>query len=166
MRIITATITALLLSFSVWSSVALADIKTNSSASAPSPNIELTPDQVVVIVVDALKHNDPTKDDDGIATVFEFASPGNRAMTGPLERFTQMIKRGFSDMLNHFDSSYGEMEISNNKALQSVWLTSRAGVETGYVFQLGRQIGGEYDGMWMTESVWPIGNRNPKGQSI
>jgi len=133
---------------------------------ALKPNAELTPDQVVVIVIEALKNNDPSNNDEGIATVFEFASPGNKSVTGPLDRFTHMIKGGFADMLNHFDSSFGEMQIKADKAIQPVWLTSRSGVETGYVFQLGKQVGGEYDGMWMTESVWPIDKRNPRGQSI
>jgi len=130
------------------------------------PNIELAPDEVIQIVIDALKSNDPTKDDDGIATVFEFASPGNKSVTGPLERFTQMIKGGFGDMLNHVDSEFGNIEVNEDVALQAVWLTSSSGKRSGYVFQLGKQASGEFEGMWMTESVWPIGVREPEGQSI
>jgi len=130
------------------------------------PNTELTPSEVVQIVVDALKSNDPTNNDDGIATVFEFASPGNKSVTGPLQRFTDMIKGGFGDMLNHVKSEFGEIDIEDKTALQAVWLTSPDGSETGYVFQLGKQTTGEYENMWMTESVWPIGKRKPQGQSI
>jgi len=121
---------------------------------------------VVRIVVEALKTNDPAKDDDGIATVFEFASPGNKSSTGPLQRFTKMIKGGFGQMLNHTDSEFGTMEISKSTALQAVWLTTRSGQQLGYVFQIGKQVEGEFDGMWMTESVWPIGERKPQGLSI
>lgn len=131
-----------------------------------TPNTDLTPTEVVHIVIDALKTNDSAKNDDGIATVFEFASPGNKSVTGPLERFTIMIKRGFSDMLNHVDSEFSEIDIENNTALQAVWLTSRSGKQTGYIFQLGKQTSGENAGMWMTESVLPLGTRKPKGQSI
>ena len=130
------------------------------------PNAQLTPEQVVRIVIEALKTNDPSKDDDGIATVFEFASPGNKSSTGPLPRFTKMIKRGFGHMLNHLDSEFGPMEIEEHIALQAVWLTTRSGQQVGYVFQIGKQVGGEFDNMWMTESVWPIGERKPPGQSI
>lgn len=130
------------------------------------PNTELTPSEVVQIVIDALKSNDPTNNDDGIATVFEFASPGNKSVTGPLQRFTDMIKGGFGDMLNHVKSEFGEIDIKDKTALQAVWLTSADGSETGYVFQLGKQTTGEYENMWMTESVWPIGVRMPQGQSI
>lgn len=137
-----------------------------ANTSASSPNTELTPTEVVHIIVDALKSNDPSNDDDGIATVFEFASPGNKLSTGSLQRFTNMIKHGFSDMLNHVESDFGEIDIKNKTALQAVWLTSPTGEETGYVFQLGQQAGGDFEGMWMTESVWPIGARKPQGQSI
>jgi len=130
------------------------------------PSTDLTPEQVVRIVIDALKNNDPSKNDDGIATVFEFASPGNKSSTGPLQRFTKMIKGGFGQMLNHVDSEFGPMEIKDDTALQAVWLTTSSGQQLGYVFQIGKQAGGEFDDMWMTDSVWPIGERKPSGQSI
>ncbi len=137
-----------------------------ADSNAPTPSTELSPDQVVLIVVDALKHNDPANADNGIAKVYEFASPGNKSSTGPIERFTRMIKSGFSNMLNHVDSEFGPMEVNDKTALQAVWLTTSTGQEVGYVFQIGKQSGGEFDGMWMTESVWPIGERKPQGQSI
>lgn len=137
-----------------------------ADSQSTTPNTELTPAQVVHIVIDALKTNDSAKNDAGIATVFEFASPGNKSVTGPLERFTTMIKGGFSDMLNHVDSEFGEIAVENNTALQAVWLTSASGTKTGYVFQLGKQTSGENAGMWMTESVLPLGSREPPGQSI
>ena len=133
---------------------------------ANEPNRNLTPEQIVVIVVDALKHNDPSTGDNGINTVYNFASPGNKSSTGPIARFTQMIKGGFPDMLNHVDSSFSDIEVSDGTAVQAVWFTSRNGLEKGYVFQLGKQVGGEYDGMWMTEAVWPISAGNPRGKSI
>ena len=135
-------------------------------ADGPAPSTEHTPQEVVEFVVDALRTNDPDEDDAGIATVFAFASPGNRAVTGPLERFTRMIKIGFDDMLAHVSSRYDEMTVSGDKALQAVWLTTPSGAEVGYAFQLGRQEGGEYDGMWMTESVLPLGEGERSGTRI
>jgi len=138
----------------------------NATDTPLAPNTELSPEQVVRIVVDALKSNDPDKDDDGIATVFSFASPGNKSSTGPLQRFTKMIKGGFGQMLNHIDSDFGPMEVSEDTALQAVWLTTRSGQQLGYVFQIGKQSGGDFNDMWMTEAVWPIGEKKPSGQSI
>jgi len=144
----------------------LAVSSANAAITSKAPNVDLTPEQVVRIVIDALKSNDPANNDDGIATVFKFASPENKSSTGPLNRFTKMIKLGFGQMLNHTDSEFGQMEITDDTALQAVWLKARDGKEIGYVFQIGKQTGGEFDGMWMTEAVWPIGEKKPSGQSI
>ena len=130
------------------------------------PSTEHTPEEVVRIVVGALRVNESVEDDEGIATVFRFASPGNQASTGPLARFTTMIKRGFADMLGHVGSRYDEMRVVEDKALQAVWLTTPSGSEVGYAFQLGRQSGGEFDGMWMTEAVLPLGEGERSGTRI
>lgn len=125
-------------------------------ASDPEPSVDYSPEEVVQIVIEALKNNDPDDGDSGIATVFRFASPGNRAQTGPLERFTQMIKGGFSDMLNHVGSRTENMVIEGDKALQPVWLTTAGGKEIGYLFQIGKQADGLHSGVWMTEAVFPL----------
>ena len=72
------------------SSSAWADSPTNALSAEPSVNIK--PSEVVQIVVDALRVNDPQTGDKGIATVWRFAAPSNKAITGPLARFSQMIK--------------------------------------------------------------------------
>jgi len=133
---------------------------------SPAPSIDYGPDEVVEIVVDALRDNPQLEGDAGIETVFRFASPGNRRATGPLERFAGMIKRGFSDMLGFASSRYEAIEVQDDKAVQVVWLMQRDGRETGYAFQLGRQSGGEFDGMWMTEAVVPLGEGPRSGTSI
>ena len=130
------------------------------------PSAERAPAEVVDIVLAALQGNGTTEDDAGIATVFAFASPGNRAATGPFERFRAMIKRGYSDMLGFAESRTDELRLEDDAAFQVVWLRQGDGRETGYVFQLGRQSGGEYDGMWMTDAVYPIGEGPRSGTSI
>ncbi|MFK7853454.1 MAG: DUF4864 domain-containing protein [Granulosicoccus sp.] len=138
--------------------------KADTNDFQPSP--ELSPEHVVKIVIEALRSNDPTKQDNGIATVFEFASPGNRSNTGPLERFTRMIKLGFPDMLNHSAARYDPMEITGDTAVQAVWLLTPSGQEVGYAFQMGKQQGGEYNDMWMTEAVVPLGPGSQSGTRI
>ena len=133
---------------------------------SPVPSREHSPQEVVEIVVEALRDNAASDDDAGIATVFRFASPGNRASTGPLPRFTRMIKTGFADMLAHESARYDRMRVEADKALQAVWLTLPSGAEVGYAFQLGRQRGGEHDGMWMTEAVLPLGEGERSGTRI
>ncbi|MFK7860522.1 MAG: DUF4864 domain-containing protein [Granulosicoccus sp.] len=130
------------------------------------PNTEYQPQDVVKIVVDALQGNSVAADNDGIATVYRFASPGNRATTGPLSRFTKMITTGFSDMLNHAGARYDAMEVSGDTAVQAVWLFTDTGAEIGYAFQLGRQQSGEFRGMWMTDAVIPLGPGPGSGTRI
>ena len=59
---------------------------------ATEPNPKLTPGQVIAIQIKALRNNGKMPDDGGIAITFNFASPANRRMTGPLPRFIQMLK--------------------------------------------------------------------------
>jgi hypothetical protein len=119
------------------------------------PNETYTPQQVITIVLDSMQKN--AADDEGIATVFRFASPDNKLVTGPLPRFTQMIKRGFPDMLNHISARLEDIDIAGDIAVQSVWLQTQSGTEFGYEFRLSIQRGGKHDGMWMTDAVMPIG---------
>ncbi|NND89664.1 MAG: DUF4864 domain-containing protein [Granulosicoccus sp.] len=134
----------------------LAGLHSRVHADEIAPHASLTPQQVVRIVIDSLKFNDESNDA-GIATVFRFASPGNKAATGPLPRFTQMIKRGFPDMLNHAGARFEPMQIDGLTALQVVWLLKPSGQEVGYAFQLGKQTEGNFQGVWMTEAVAPLG---------
>jgi len=150
---------ALLLAFTLPLQLARAEAE-------PVPSADLTPEQVIGIVIESLRDNDQSDNDDGIATVFRFASPANRAQTGPIERFARMIKVGFNDMLEHVSSRSDPIEIEGDTAVQAVWLMSSSGTEVGYAFQLGRQRGGEFDGMWMTEAVIPLGEGEHSGTRI
>jgi len=69
-------------------------------------------------------------------------------------------------MLNHASAEYSEVQINENKARQAVWLTTLSGDQHGFMFEVGKQIDGEFEGMWMTDAVWPIGVRKAPGQSI
>jgi len=160
MRTTIGVILALLLNLS---SNAWADTSTTNSNLQPSADI--TPDQVIKIVVEALRCNDPETGDEGIATVWRFAAPSNKAITGPLERFSNMLRGGFSNMLNHSNAEFGPIEIDGDRATQPVWLVTPQGNEFGYVFTIRRQGVGEYEGAWMTESVYPVGTRD-RGTTI
>lgn len=136
-----------------------------ASSQDRQPTEKLSPQEVVRIVITSLKDND-AQSDAGIARVFSLASPANRLSTGPLSRFTTMIKKGFPDMLNHSSARYDPMEIDANTAVQAVWLMTPSGAEVGYAFQLSRQVDGEYEGMWMTDMVIPLGKGPGSGTRI
>lgn len=123
----------------------------SSSNDRPSPS--LSPGEVVRIQLEALQRNDED-DDGGIATVFQFASPANRSMTGPFDRFVQLVKTPeYRPMLNHRRAEPGPLITSGDLAEQRVTITTAAGDRVAYVFVLARQREGVYAGCWMTEGV-------------
>ena len=78
-----------------------------SDALVPAP--ALSPGEVVRIQLEALRHND--LHNRGIEVAFRFASPANRANTGPLARFVSMIRNGpYALMLGFRAASYGPVE--------------------------------------------------------
>ena len=124
----------------------------------PGPSLELEPQDVVRIVIHALANNDFPFADAGIATTFGFASPANRRNTGPLDRFTRMVKSfPYGVMVDHVASEFSEVVYVGDSAYQLVHLTTRDGGEIVFAFRLSRQRDGVYAGMWMTDAVWPVG---------
>lgn len=128
-------------------------------ASLPQPGLELLPQDVVRIVIDALANNDQPFADAGIATTFAFASPANRVNTGPLDRFKRMVKNDvYGIMVDHIDSEFSQVVLDGNDAYQLVQLTGKNGVRIVFAFRLSKQLDGEFEGMWMTDAVWPVGD--------
>lgn len=123
-----------------------------SEDSSPKPSPDYSPDQVVTIQLDALKNNN--RADDGIATVFSFASPANKRLTGPLKRFKNIIRDpNYRPMLNHLSTSLDPVRISGNEAVQRVTLIDAVGNEIVYLFFLSKQRRSPCAGCWMTDAV-------------
>lgn len=140
---------------------------TPGDAGLPGPSVELQPADVVRIVIDALAHNDEPYADAGIETTFSFASPANRVNTGPLDRFTRMVKSPpYGIMVDHVKSEFSEVVFTGNKAYQMVRLTAADGRTTVFAFRLGKQLDGQYAGMWMTDAVWPVAVGPDSGQAF
>ena len=79
----------------------------------------LSPEDVVRIQLEALRHNDERNR--GIEVAFRFASPANRVHTGPLPRFIGMIRNGpYALMLDFRAVSYGPVESNGTQARQRV----------------------------------------------
>ncbi len=119
----------------------------------PGPSPELSPEDVVRIQVEALQRNDEPTPDAGIEAAFRFASPSNRQATGPLARFSQMIRGGYGDMLGFVRAEYAPIRVDGRRAVQAVTLVQSDGRRVTYAFGLSRQVGGAYDGCWMTDGV-------------
>ena len=115
------------------------------------PKPGLTPEQVVQIQLNALRHNDERNR--GIEVAFRFASPDNKLQTGPLPRFISMIHQGpYRLMLAYENVSYHPLELVEDVARQRVTLIG-AGLVVDYEFYLSRQGEGVCTGCWMTDAV-------------
>lgn len=126
-------------------------------AAIPQPEVGLEPQDVVRIVINALANNDKPFADAGIATTFAFASPANKVNTGPLDKFTQMVKNDvYGIMVDHVESHFSKVVHDDNNAYQLVQLKGKNGIEIVFAFRLSKQIDGEFEGMWMTDAVWPV----------
>jgi len=127
---------------------------------APSP--ALTPVQVVNAQLLAFKTNisagdDPKTMDRGIRTAFEFASPGNREITGPADRFVQLVRTpAYLPLLNHQRHRVVSTTLSGDRLEHVVEIVDILGSKRLYVFLVSRQSQGKYDECWMIDGVTPI----------
>ena len=117
----------------------------------PSPDIN--PIDVVEVQLFALQSNDES--DFGIRQTWEFAHPRNKMATGPLPRFTSMIKTpAYSILLNNLKFETREIfndgktagiavriEAKDNKAYTYMWTLEKITEE------------GPLKGIWMTSGV-------------
>lgn len=126
---------------------------------APEP--ELSPQDVVEIQLQAFGNN--TEQDEGIEIAFRFASPTNRAQTGPLPRFANMLRGpAYRVMLEHDRAEYAPLEMRDDLAIQRVALYLDDEV-TVFDFVLRRQMEEPYLDCWMTEAVFLRGSGTSDG---
>ena len=79
---------------SIWATalfVVLAALVGANHLPQTEPHPALSPRDVVRIQIEALRKNDTPYENRGIEVTFNFASPANKRMTGPLERFKVMV---------------------------------------------------------------------------
>ena len=104
-----------------------------AKADLVKPNNGIEPYQVVKIQLRSLKKNDDPTKDNGIEQTWEFAHPSNRAFTGPIQRFTQMMYApSYAVMLDHKKHDILEVKLENNAAYFFIELTSAEGAMFGF----------------------------------
>ncbi len=132
---------------------------------APRPSPEYAPAEVVGIVLRALATPDEPSEDAGIETTFRFASPQNRAQTGPLERFKRLVEnRVYAPLLGHERAVRGDMAVDGERARERVQVIAGDGTRAEYGFVLSRQpTDAECGGCWMTDAVIRV---KPEGQAL
>jgi len=118
------------------------------------PDPALKPEDVVKLQLAGLADSQPNGL--GILQCYFFASPANRAVTGPLERFGRIVRQGpYGALTNPRAVLVGRPERHDRYArlLVSV-IDSQARVQA-FAFVLSRQQDPPFADCWMTEAVFP-----------
>ena len=118
------------------------------------PDPSISPEEVVAIQMKALQFNDNPIPDFGIAQTWSFAHPRNRAMTGPLQRFGNMLKGpAYGAMLNHASHRIVPVAGDGGVANFDVFMETGGGRMLYFSWTVELVSGGEYDNCWMTVAV-------------
>lgn len=126
------------------------------SSDLKHPDPAYGPEEVVAIQLNALQANDAPEADAGIAQVWAFAHPDNRAQTGPLPRFKRMLKGPhYAFLLDHERHEIAVLERGAREALYNVTITAANGDVVRYQWRLARPEEGRYGDAWLTLSVSP-----------
>ena len=136
-----------------------------SLAEILKPSMDINPKKVVKIQLSALMKNDNPYKDSGIIQTWEFAHPNNQKMTGPLERFKNMLKTdSYSMLLNHSNHEILEVYLSNKVATFEVTVLDREKKYYKFKWQVEKyNEEGPLKDCWLTSAVsQPI----PVGSSI
>ena len=138
---------------------------TRPATPPPEPTPQLTPEQVVKVVLAGLKSNDAT--DGGIRIAFAFASPGNQAVTGPIERFIPLVKNPlYAPLLNHRSATVRELAVKDGEAAELVTLVDSAGHPAFYLFTLSKHPdAGKLKDCWLTDGVTRVEPKESKLQA-
>ena len=121
------------------------------------PDPSLNARDVVEIVMSAMANNDYPYQNHGIEITYNFASPANKLITGPLARFRKMIRVGvYASMLNFKGIKYENYKVDGRNAQLDIILETLDNRTQGFQFRLKRQIDNEFHDCWMTDSVMPI----------
>ena len=126
-----------------------------SNADLTKPNISLKPFDVLMIQLNSLQNNNVPYKDAGIEQTWKFAHPNNKAMTGPLEKFKQMIySRSYKILLEHENNEITILKETNNRSVYKVYILSKEKKKYYYIWQIEkvRQEGG-LKNCWMTTDV-------------
>ena len=79
-----------------------------------------------MIQLNSLKDNNNPYKDAGIAQSWEFAHPINKASTGPLENFTQMIYAdSYNILISHINNKVTTLKESENQLVYKVYVLSK-----------------------------------------
>lgn len=116
-----------------------------------TPTCERPPGLVAVVIVEALRNNDP-ETDDGIRAAWNFSSRASRGAT--YETFSRFVTRDRFDPLYDFERAtytevYREPRISGHR----VTVADETGEQHSYVVYLANQTSGPREGCWLLAGI-------------
>ena len=126
-----------------------------SSADLIKPDSNLKPYDVLMIQLNSLKNNNNPYKDAGIEQTWEFAPPFNKASTGPLGKFKQMIySDSYKILISHENNKTTILKETSNKFVYKVYVLSKDKKKYYYIWQIEKVIKeGELKNCWMTTGV-------------
>jgi len=125
-------------------------VNAHASSLDLTPNASLSALEVVEFQLKALQH----PDSDGIAATFRFASPTNKSVTGPLDRFSKLFEAPqYNPMLKHSGAKVSELSNNGKRAELVAGIVDRSGQLRWYKFVLSKQSEAPYVNCWMTDAV-------------
>ena len=126
-----------------------------SKASLIKPEPTLKPLDVLLIQLNSLKNNNTPYIDAGIEQTWEFAHPNNKAMTGPLDKFKQMIySESYKILIRHENSEVIILKETENISVYKVIILSKDKKKYYYIWQVEKVLlDGNLKNCWMTTSV-------------
>ena len=126
-----------------------------SNADLIKPNSNLKPLDVLMIQLNSLKNNNNPYKDAGIEQTWEFAHPVNKASTGPLEKFKQMIySDNYKILISHENAKSTILKETSSKFVFKVYILSKDKKKYYYIWQIEKVYGeGKLKDCWMTTGV-------------
>ena len=126
-----------------------------SNADLTKPDIALNPFDVLMIQLNSLQNNDVPYKDAGIEQTWEFAHPDNKRITGPLEKFKQMIySKSYKILISHENNDIIILSETKNKSVYKVYILSKDKKKYYYIWQIEKVLlDGDLKNCWMTISV-------------
>ena len=128
-----------------------------SAADLIKPKPTLKPLDFLLIQLNSLKNNNTPYTDAGIEQTWEFAHPNNKAITGPLNKFKQMIySKSYEILISHENSEITILKETENMSTYKVLILSKDKKKYYYIWQVEKVLfEGALKICWMTPSVSP-----------
>mgnify|MGYP001406150260 CR=1 FL=1 len=125
------------------------------NADLVKPRPTLKPLDVLLIQLNSLKNNNSPYVDAGIEQTWEFAHPNNKTITGPLNRFKEMLySKSYEILISHENSDITVLKETENISIYKVVILTKKKKKYYYIWQVEKVLfEGDLKNCWMTTSV-------------